>query len=810
MKYVLGKGPVILKEISLVIEKNRAVFLKTYFFPLLTIFFAAGIMFSDVFDMFQELLVVFCVLITITAAFLFNKDKKAFLTAFLILFFFFGAFWSNYHLEKGEELYKYKGSEQNIAGMVSERKSYEFGDIYRLTNLVIGNREAGGDISVLIYGSNLNFNYGDVISFSSELSKPGVNRNPGELNLRSYLRNNGIFLQTAVGEEEVEWIKRTGNPFLKYIHDWRDNLETVIDNNLKEREAAVFKGILLGEQRYLTESDRELFIDYGIMHLLAVSGLHVGFVVIFLLALTRRLQLKSSFELAVLFLGLFLYCALTGFAPPVMRASLMAVIYLTGSHLNKEHKPEISISIAAFILLLLNPLQLFTVSFQMTFAATLGIIYLTPLIEYLARIIGFRSYKKEYAVKAAAVPLAAFTAVSPLVMYYFYRVSLLGPLSSIFLTPFAGIIVILGLVVLSFSIVMPDIIQPVVFFIGGIIFFTLEILTFLKNIFSISALTTAAPQKLTVVAVYLVMIGVFILFRNRENPAFFTLIYKNKQKILVFLIILIILAGSFSFYGDSNKLEITFLDVGQGDAVFILTPSGKSILVDGGEKTDYSDMGKDVVLPYLQYKGIEKLDVIINSHPHNDHLGGLYSVVEKLGSKAIFLPDIHEKNHYDSFLKLAERKNINVEFVSKGDMLFLDNELIIKFLHPSANSRLTLNDASLVMHITHRENSYLFTGDIEKEGLQKIKVNDIESDVLKVPHHGSSYSFKLSVFEKINPSKAVISVGENNRYNHPGEEVVDWGKNAEVILYRTDKHGAVKIKCDGEEISAKTFLKPAS
>lgn len=805
-----SKGKDILKEISSIIDQKKTAFLKTNFIPLVTIFFAAGIMSSNIFSMFQGLLIVFCILITITAAFIFNKDKRVFLTALIIFFFLFGAFWTHYHLGKGEELYKFKGSKQEITGMVSERKSYDFGDIYRLTNLVIGGGEAEGDISVLVYNSSLDFTYGDVICFTSELDKSGVNRNPGELNLRNYLRNNGIFLQTNINREEVEWIERTGSLFLRYIHDWRDNLETVVDNNLRNREAAVFKGILLGEQRHLSESDRELFIDYGIMHLLAVSGLHVGFVVLFLAALTRKLKLKSSIELIIIFLGLLFYCALTGFAPPVMRASLMAAVYFIGSHLNKEHKPEVSISAAAFILLFLNPLQLFTVSFQLTFAATLGIIYFTPLIVHLVKITGYKSYKGEYAVTAAAVPLAAFTAVSPLVMYYFYRISLVGPFSSIFLTPFAGVIVILGIVVLFFSIIMPAITQPIVFFIGGIIYFTLEVLTFLKSIFGISALTTSAPQKITVVVAYTIMAGAFLLFRNRENPALLSFFYKNKQKILAFLIILILLLCSYSFYTDTNKLEITFLDVGQGDAVFILTPSGKSILVDGGEKTNYSDMGKDVVLPYLQYKGIKELDVIVNSHPHNDHLGGLYSVVESLGARVIILPDIHEKDHYDSFIKLAADYNIDVEYVSKGDMLLLDSELVIEILHPSSNSRLSLNDASLVMHIAHRDNSYLLTGDIEREGLRKIKKYDIESNVLKVPHHGSSYSFKLSVFEKINPSKAVISVGKSNRYNHPAEEIIEWAKNSGIVLYRTDEHGAVKIKCDGEEINAKTLLTPAS
>jgi len=772
--------------------------------PKLTLSFIAGIVLAYYIQLPLKIFLIGILISLSSGIYFFTKENASrFFIAILVFFFCFGFLWTSYYQNRGKELYIFKNTVQNISGMILKNESYQFGSIYRLTDIKINGKKFSGDLSLLAYDSHSNFKYGDVIQFEGKLEVPGESRNPGQFNLKKYLQKQGIVLQTKVNESDIKLIGKEGNLLFQILDRWRVRIQKLADKALKERERAIFNAMILGDKKGLSDTSRELFMQFGLMHLLAVSGLHTGFVILFLIKLCKILKLNLKWEFVACSLGLFLYSAITGFAPPVVRATIMAIIYLLGKMLNQQHKLEEMLALAALILLVTNPLQLFTASFQLTFVATMGILYLTPIVEtVLEKFTGNDFLKKIF-----SVPFAAFFAVTPLTAFYFNRVSLLGPFTSIFLTPIAGLVVILGIIALVFSF-LPLLSIPLFFLNGGMIYLILEILAFTKKIIPGEVVWIVSPSLPAVFTIYVFMVGVFFIFKYREEPKLI-IVFRKRFHLIVCILLIILLSSILLPY--ENNLQVTFLDVGQGDAIYIKTPAGKSVLLDGGVCTEYQDMGKTVVLPYLRHLGREKIDVIINSHPDNDHLGGLFTVVREITSHLVLLPDIADKSIYKSFLDILHAKKIKYAFVAQGDILKLDDNVLISFLYPPSGSNLSPNNSSLVVKVSYGESDFLLTGDIEKEG-QKILCNgsDLSAEVLKVSHHGSNDSFDVSLLKKINPQVAVISVGENNRFGHPGEKILNWSKSNGIKLYRTDKNGAVTIKSDGKSLQVQTMLKPAS
>ncbi|SFC56735.1 competence protein ComEC [Clostridium uliginosum] len=283
---------------------------------------------------------------------------------------------------------------------------------------------------------------------------------------------------------------------------------------------------------------------------------------------------------------------------------------------------------------------------------------------------------------------------------------------------------------------------------------------------------------------------------------------KIKFKFLaVFMIILI-----FSFVGctnenskksiqnsNSNEMLVHFIDVGQGDSMLIQA-NGKNLLIDSGPKT-----GKDNLLNYLKSLNISKLDYVIATHPHEDHIGNMADIIKKYDVSNFYAPKVeHTSKTFEKMIESLQSKNLKINVIKKGvDSINLGKGTKVTVFSPTQDSYEELNNYSPVMKIEYGKTSFLFTGDAEKEVEKEILNNndDIESDVLKLGHHGSSTSTTKNFLKKVNPSLGVICVGNNNTYNHPNKDTISRLKDNNVTIYQTNKEGTIVLSSNGSTIT---------
>lgn len=294
----------------------------------------------------------------------------------------------------------------------------------------------------------------------------------------------------------------------------------------------------------------------------------------------------------------------------------------------------------------------------------------------------------------------------------------------------------------------------------------------------------------------------------------------NKIVFLVFFILLSILYAIQSSYGfklenffqsenysendfqteniELNKnelLNIYYLDVGQGDSIFIELPNSETMLIDGAELKE-----KDSIISFIKKNGYSTIDYLIATHPHADHIGSLSAIINEFTIKNIYMPKvISTSKTYENLLNTISQKNLKVKTAKIGVSILDSEKLKIKFLSPKKDNYQELNNYSAVLQIIYQTKSFLFMGDAEKEVESEITEN-IKSDVIKVGHHGSNTSSSASFIEKVNPDYAIISVGENNKYNHPSIEVIKRWEAIGAKIFRTDKDGMIKVETDGKNL----------
>lgn len=247
-----------------------------------------------------------------------------------------------------------------------------------------------------------------------------------------------------------------------------------------------------------------------------------------------------------------------------------------------------------------------------------------------------------------------------------------------------------------------------------------------------------------------------------------------------------------------DVLSVCYLDVGQGDSTYIKLPSGETMLIDAGEWDE-----ADHVIEYIESDGVEKIDYLIGTHPHSDHIGGLSDIMNTFEIGKLYMPKVvHTSKTFENVLDAIEENNIELHKAAEGEIIYEDDALKIEFLAPVSEEYDDLNNYSAVIKIQYYKNSFLFMGDAEKLSENEIKGN-VDADVLKVGHHGSSTSSSKKFLNRVLPKIAVISVGEDNSYGHPSEKVIGRLKEMNVKILRTDKLGDIVIESDGENINVK-------
>ncbi len=628
---------------------------------------------------------------------------------------------------------------------------------------------------------------GRKVRVTGDIKIPSGKRNPNSFNYRLYLKTEGISAIFEVdGSKNISVIDKKGG-FRGYLFEKKFEFLTMLEEKIGPEEAGIIRALIFGDKSGIDEESLMKFQNNGVIHILAVSGLHISMIYGFCVLIFGSVRKKST--CIVIFVVLLSYGFLADFTPSVMRAMVMIGTHVFASIRFHRYDMLTATGFSALVLLILNPLDLFSLGFQLSFGATT---LLSLFIELSKRREKGRWIDNMMPVILLQVFMIPFTA------YTFNYVSIISIFANIPIVFIASIGVPLGMSCFIASLLGETlfVILSAPIKVVGRIMIELNELFYVENITSISLVS---PPLWFVILFYLMTFIIFcewgLIRRMRKE---------YMQLAILSLGIFCISLSVGNLLADNYKnIKYVFVDVGQGDCIHIKSPTGKNILVDGGGSFNY-DVGRKTVMPYLLKNGVNEIDLAIVSHLDTDHVGGIISLAEEGLIKQVAVYSGVDKEN-ENYKKLKE--NTNVIYLTEGDSVDIDKGLNIDILGP-AREKIgeNENNNSLITMFEYEGERLLLPGDIDEEVEKDLASNyDLNSHILKITHHGSKTGTSEVFVEAVNPQIAVIQVGENG-YGHPADRVIELCRKKGIIVYRNDENGAIRFYDNGEVLITNGIL----
>lgn len=616
-------------------------------------------------------------------------------------------------------------------------------------------------------------NIGDKISASGTVKLITNYKNPGQIDNVTRMKADGITARMSADKLGVEIEKVEGNfwiKFLRFVSSIRQHYKESMEKVMSSEDAAAIFAMLFGGYAGINPELLTEFQTTGIVHILSVSGSHMSLLAMATAYLCMLLKFPRKITLALGFFVIGTYAILSGLLPQVIRSAIMGILVFVGTAFELETISARLLTLTALAMLIKQPLLIFDVSFQLSFSATAGLLYLSPKIrEKLFKLPKFFSLP-------ISVTLGAQFASLPIIIFYFNQVSLSSILSNIFVMPILEVVIVGGLLAGIFAFVIPF---------AGKIFFAIESLIF------------GGAAELNKIFANLPFSSVQVPSLGLAGGFFYYVALIFRQKKILFLLIILL---AINFFKTDDKVEVNFIDVGQGDCAIVFTPNKKCLIFDtGGVREKVFDIGERVVVPYLKHENIFEVEKIFLTHVHEDHSGGAGAIIKKFPVGEIITAG-ESKSEYAAVFGIAEEKIKNLRAGRQGEKFFIDGVEVEIIFAPKVG---TGNEISNVYKISYGDINFLITGDLVKEIENQIlseKIN-VSSTVLKVGHHGSATSSSEEFLQAVNPKCSVISVGYGNNFGHPRKEVLERLKNIHTKIFRTDKDGLIKFKTDGKNLT---------
>ena len=627
--------------------------------------------------------------------------------------------------------------------------------------------------------------------------------NPGSSKLNDYYKRKGIFL-TGYVMGNVKVLKE-GKSFWSVF---RKNFREALRRYSTPRSEGILMALALGQRGKILPKNQETFRKTGTAHLLAISGLHMTLVSGLLIFLIKKfkekgfLMIRENYQVLLALPFILGYLFVSESPISALRASLAIFTLSFLLLLGKPKNPFNILCLCAIVILSFMPYELWNPSFQLSFVATGGIlIFGKKLLPF------FRSKRLiNYIWGIFILSLIAQIVTIPILLHHFHMISIIGPLANLIAVPVVGLIVLpFALISLSLSAIHPVLASPTI----GIASLFIEILLpVLENL-----------EKLPFSYIWflnLTFLEALLLYASIGFIFTWCNLSKKLSLILSALLLIGISADVFWRYEKTKptgKLEVNFLDVGQGDSAFLRLPSGKKILIDGGGTwMGEFDIGKSVIAPFIWEKGFLNVDYLVVSHPQPDHYKGLIFIAKHLNPKEFWYGPSELPEELQKILRELKEKGVIIRRLYKNIDFHIDG-VNFKVLHPPPEFvSKDVNDQSLVLKIEWNDRSVLFTGDITEKAEIELsrEASDLKSEVLKVPHHGSKTSSSYPFAREVSPSFAIISVGRNNPYGHPHQRVVSRYEGLGATVLRTDLCGMIKMVGSPSGWEVKTYLKCTS
>ena len=685
---------------------------------------------------------------------------------------------------------------------------------------------------------DLSFQYGDFIRVHTKIREIQSFHNPGSFDYERVQNRRGIYVAGYVSDRAGIVLIRPGaaGGLRLKLERFRLRLKRLIEARAPSPQREILQALTIGNQKSIPQNVRDDFAKTGTSHILSISGLHVGIVAasaffLILIALKSSEYLMLKFNIIKAATGaamvpVLIYALVAGMGTPVLRSALMTLAFLAALLIGRSKDLYNILAGAALLILIVLPEALFEISFQLSFSAVFAILYAVdklgnrraPLPSSTPRWIS-AGIGRLYLFLLVSV--AATLGTLPIIVFYFNRVSAVTLIANLVAVPLLGILALIPAMLFILTSLISEALAG--FFISVSSFFTGIAVRIIEELASLpwSSFSFVKPNVMEIALFYL-----FLYFLVQALSSGSGKDHSTRRPILMrtgllICVALILADAAFLVLKDRNSthLKITAIDVGQGSSTLLQLPRGVNMLIDGGGFHDSSfDMGRAVIAPFLYAKRIRKVDIAVLTHPHPDHLQGLIYILNNFDVREVWCTGLTaDDDLYRLWKNTISGRGVKVRNLSAQSPPVNLSGVNFRFLWPPlppdpvgrALSYEDTNDASLVMKITYGTRRFLITGDISASVEARLIASgeDLKSDVLFVPHHGSATSSSPRFVRAVSCRWAVVSAGKNNVFRHPHTAVLERYRSAGAGIFRMDRDGAVSIDSDGRALSITPWIK---
>jgi len=720
--------------------------------------------------------------------------------------------------------------------------------------------------------SALQLRYGTRIRVTTTLDRTGNYRNPGVSSLTEYLDRNGYdatgLIKNAAAITRLDDTRVF--PPLAWLYDWRSRLQQQIDTRFQPETAGVLDATLLGNRYNLSPTASESFREGGTFHVLVISGLQISFIGALVFLIVKRLTRRRLLQFILPALVVWAYSIAVGADASVVRAALMFTFAGFAPLLFRRSSSLNALGGAALVLLIHSPKELFDPSFQLTFLSVFAIVVIAwPLLSNMSAIgmwyptrsmpyppVCSRAFKTlceelfwrekkwaqelvhtthdyrlfkaplasrleryhvqavlRYIFGAVVVSVSVQLMLLPLMIVYFHRISLVSLVLNIVVSILLAVLVVVALLALMIG-------QAPLFKLADAINWLMvhSVDPFSRFDWATFRLPEYSGRAALIYAVYYLPLLVLIIALSHWRPLALQAERRCKLHRYVLpltcvqlLLLAVLILHPFSTR-TSGTLRVDFLDVGQGDSALVTMPDGTTLLVDAGGNTMDSArrIGETVVSEYLWWRGLSRIDYVLATHADADHIDGLNDVLKNFTvTSALIARRPADDPEFAKFAQTLTRTSTNSETIVAGDVIHF-GDVAVSVLWPPATGEKSTNNDSIVLRIQYGERSILLTGDIEQAAEHSLLASQqqLNADVIKVPHHGSKTSSTEAFVNATKPQLAIISVGRTSRFGHPHKEVVERWRSSGATVLTTGHSGTISITTNGHDLNLQTFVQP--
>ena len=642
---------------------------------------------------------------------------------------------------------------------------------------------------------------GDLLRASGKIRLPHAYQNPGQLDTVLLLRCQGITAQLMAGKQGAHIEHTNGYAVLRLMADIRSHYLSSMQSVMPKEDAAAIFAMLFGGYEGIRPELLNAFTVTGIVHILSVSGSHISLLAAATAGLGALLRLPRLIVSLLVLFAIAIYSILSGCVPPVIRSAIMGGLAFFALALDREKESRRILLLTGFGMLLWSPLLFFHISFQLSFCATAGLLYIAPKIrEQLDAFPPFFSM-------SLAITIGAQLSTMPILAWYFNQLSISSLLSNLIVVPIVECMIGLGLAAGVLGLLLPFLAKAVFLFDSLLLGLVYELTRMMARLpGSMVYFPTMGLWSGTVWYAALL----FWLQPEERKRAACRFLWERRRWALLPSILLAVFAGGWRWM-HPPELAVHFIDVGQGDACLVLTPHGHAVMIDtGGTRGDF-DVGARVDVPYLLHYGVRSVDYILLTHAHEDHAAGAGAVLRSLPVGRVLIGD-EGVPAYARSMRFPDgapelRRLVRAR---EGDRIMLDGVSIDILYAPDAEGGADSgNEASNVYRISYGKASFLLTGDLVAENEKRLleKHPDLRSTVLKAGHHGSNTSSSPEFVAAVAPQWTVFCVGADNSFGHPKPEILKRFRESGSNICRTDEDGAIVFHTDGQRMRVETYRK---